>query len=120
MNTESNGIERAMETVNLRVNDFEQSLDNIIGKIENVSATFHRLIGMGTRQTQRLADVKNKTLEAVSPIVSGGQRITNRVSTQVRENPRTVLVGAALVIGGLWLITRVRANVSDRDERFMH
>lgn len=133
MNMENNGIERAMDAVNSRVSEFEHSLDNIIGKIENVSATFQRLIGIGSRQTQRIADVKNKTFEAVSPVLRGGQRLGGRVVTQVRENPQAVLLGAALVIGGIWLITRARNSAGeatlvghrdvaagDRDERFMH
>lgn len=131
MNTESNGVERAMSAVNLRVNEFEHSLDNIIGKIEDISATFQRLIGIGSRQTQRISEVKNRTLETVSPFFRGSRRIGNRVMTQVRDNPRTVLIGAALVLGGLYLITRARGQAAgevfsasgtatDRDERFMH
>lgn len=129
MTTESNGLGRAMDAVNSRVNDFEHSLDNIIGKIEGVSETFQRLLGIGARQTQRIGAVKDRTLEAVGPVLRGGQRLGGRVVTQVRENPRTVLFGAALIVGGLWLITRQRsAGViehggtvnDDRDERFMH
>lgn len=102
-------VETALKTVNERAAEFEASLDRLLTHFDGLIELVKGLIGFGQRSKQKFDEAREKTATALEPVLAQGRS----VAQYARNNPRTVLFGAALLAGGVYLLVRAAQSSSE-------
>lgn len=107
----ADSLHQSVEMIEEKVKLAGSSLGRIVDEVENVFRSIERLIGLFQDNKKSFAELTSVAATAVSPatekgkaVLKDGASVGQTFASRAGENPVPVILGAALVIGGLGLL----------------
>jgi hypothetical protein len=104
---ESNRVQNAEDRLTSSIARFESAMERLAGKVEDTSHRMQHVVDIAKHQKDELLNLKNKTRDAVAPImpyVYSAGSASRRMVSGVRQNPKPYIWSAIGLIGGLWAL----------------
>lgn len=105
-------VDRAEKAVVGSIDRLEHAMESLTEKVEGSSQKLQHVVDLGVRQKDELLRLKSTAEETILPIYRDTMAQGRRVISSVRADPRPYLYGAAVIVGGLILMTFLRGRRS--------
>ncbi len=116
MDNKTNRVQNAEDRLTSSIARFESAMERLAGKVEDTSHRMQHVVDIAKHQKDELLNLKNKTREAVAPImpyVHSAGSASRRMVSGVRENPKPYIWSAIGLIGGLFALGYFSKNKYD-------
>jgi hypothetical protein len=103
----NNNVRSAEDSLTRSIARFESAMERLAGKVEDSSHRMQHVLDIARHQKDEFVNLKNRTREAVAPIMPYFYTASDagrRVVRGVRSNPRPFLWTAIGLVGSLWAL----------------
>lgn len=115
-------LQEAEDSLTRSLARFETAMERLAGKVEDSSHRVQHMIDIAKHQKDEFINLKNRTKEALDPVMPYLQKasdVGSKVIRRVKDNPKPyvwTLVGVAGIAGGILAYSYLKSKPSPASE----